>query len=123
MDHLATLRLADGFWYIGTPYSKYPFGIDSAFIAACRITAKLIAAGVPAYSPISHTHPVALHGKMDPLDHSIWMPADAPMMRAAHGLIVVTLPTWEISYGISLEIEAFKAAGKPVLYLDPEDLA
>lgn len=109
------------YYYLATPYSKYPEGIEAAFIAACKITAKLIAAGTPVYSPIAHTHPVAIHGGMDPLDHNIWLPADKPLMDGALGLIVAKLPSWESSYGISVEIEAFKKAGKPIRYLEPED--
>lgn len=107
------------FWYLATPYSKYPAGIEAAFVLAAENTAHLIRAGVPVYSPIAHTHPIAVHGGIDPLDHSIWLPADAPLMAAASGLIVLTAETWEVSYGISVEIAAFKAAGKPILYMAP----
>lgn len=106
----------DGFWYVGTPYSKYPGGIDLAFKVTCRITAEFIRRGVPVFSPIAHSHPVAVHGGIDPLDHKIWLPADAPMVRAAHGLIVVQMDTWAESVGLRHEIEAVKAAGKPVLF-------
>ena len=120
---LDRLKLAsESFWYLATPYSKYPTGIEEAFRVACRATGKLILAGVPVYSPIAHTHPIAIYGGIDPFDYGIWIPADAPMMRAAHGLIVLKLPTWEISYGISEEIKEFSEAGKPIEYLDPEDL-
>ena len=107
------------YWYLATPYSKYPSGIEAAFEMACRAVAPLIRAGVPVFSPIAHTHPVAMHGRIDPLDHSIWLPADAPMMQAAHGLIVYRAESWERSYGIGEEIKAFQAAGKPIHYLDP----
>lgn len=121
--HFTSLSLAGaGYWYLATPYSKFPAGLDAAHACACKATAKLIAAGVPVYSPIAHTHPVAVHGGMDPLDHKIWMPADKPMMVAAHGLIVLMMATWDDSYGISVEIKEFTAAGKPIIYLDPEEL-
>jgi hypothetical protein len=108
-----------GFWYLATPYSKYPGGIEAAFHLAAENTAHLIRAGVPIYSPIAHTHPIAIHGGIDPLNHSIWLPADAPLMEAASGLIVLTAETWEASYGISVEIAAFKAAGKPIFFMVP----
>lgn len=107
------------FWYLATPYSKYPDGLEAAFRAACEQTALLIRAGVPVFSPIAHTHPVAMAGNMDPLDHSIWLPADEPMMKAAHGLIVCKLPSWERSYGIECERIAFEGAHKPVIYMEP----
>jgi hypothetical protein len=107
------------FWYLATPYSKYAAGIEQAFIDACRETALLIRAGVPTFSPIAHTHPIAMHGDIDPLAHEIWLPADRPMMDAASGLIVCQMEGWEASYGIGVEIETFKAAGKPVVYMTP----
>lgn len=107
------------YWYLATPYSKYPGGLEAAFVLACKATADLIRAGVRVYSPIAHTHPVALHGEIDPYDHGIWLPADQPFMDAAKGVIVLRAETWEQSYGIKCEIAAFEAAGKPVIYMDP----
>jgi len=109
------------FWYLATPYSKYPGGLDAAFEEAAKTTAKLIRLGMRIYCPIAHTHPVARYGKIDPYDHAIWLPADKPFMDAAAGLIVVKMPSWEESYGISEEIKAFKAAGKPVMFMEWDD--
>lgn len=108
------------FFYLATPYSKWKAGIDDAFELACREAARLIKAGVPTYSPIAHTHPIAKIGGIDPLAHDIWLPADRPMMDAAVGLIVLRADGWEDSYGIAEEIKVFKAAGKPIFYMDPE---
>ena len=110
------------YFYLATPYSKYPEGIEAAFRDACRVTARLIRAGVPVFSPIAHTHPVAVYGDIDPLDHSIWLPADAPMMKGAWGLIVAHLDSWATSYGIKVEIEEFAKAGKPICHLEEDVL-
>jgi hypothetical protein len=107
------------YWYLATPYSKFPGGLDAAFRLACEAAGLLIRAGVPVHSPIAHTHPVAIACGMDPLDHSIWLPADKPMMDAASGLIVLRAESWERSYGISVEIDEFRDAGKPILFMDP----
>jgi hypothetical protein len=107
------------YWYLASPYSKHPLGIEEAFREACRATADLIRAGVRVYSPIAHTHPVAVHGGIDPYAHDIWLPADEPFMNAASGLIVLRAESWEISYGIGEEIKAFKAAGKQIVFMDP----
>lgn len=107
------------FWYLATPYSKFPGGLDEAFKVACKAAADLIRAGVRVYSPIAHTHPVAIHGGIDPYDHGIWLPADKPFMDLARGLVVLKAESWEKSYGISVEIEEFKKAGKPIVYMYP----
>jgi hypothetical protein len=107
------------YWYLASPYSKYPDGIRAAFEDVCKQTALLIRHKIPVYSPIAHTHPVAIHGALDPYAHDIWLPADEPLMHGAKGLIVCQMPTWDISYGIGVEIKAFEAAGKPVVYMTP----
>jgi hypothetical protein len=109
----------DSYWYLASPYSKYPDGLDAAFEEVCRAAALLIRAGVRVYSPIAHTHPIAKYGNIDPYDHGIWLPADEPFMKKGCGLIVLRAKSWEISYGISVEIERFTEAKKPLVYMDP----
>ena len=111
-----------GDWYLGTPYSKYPGGIEEAFICACRQAAFLVRAGIPVYSPIAHTHPIAVYGGIDPLDHRIWLPADRPKMDQSRGLIICKMPTWGQSDGIQHEKATFRAAGKPVIYMTPGEV-
>lgn len=105
--------------YVGTPYTKYPGGIEPAFVDACKLTARLVEAGLNVYSPIAHTHPLAIHGGLDPLDHKLWLGFDAAIMAKSDAMIVAMMPTWETSYGIKHEIQTFTDAGKPVFYLDP----
>jgi hypothetical protein len=107
------------YWYLASPYSKFPDGLQAAFEVVSANAALLIQHKVPVYSPIAHTHPIAVHGGMDPLDHSIWLPADLPLMRAAMGLIVCKMATWEKSYGIGEEIKEFTALGLPIIYMEP----
>lgn len=110
------------FYYLATPYTKYPGSIEAAFIAACEQTAVLLRAGLSIFSPIAHSHPVAIHGNIDPLAHDIWLPFDGAMMDAACGIIVCKLPTWDQSRGVSHEIETFVKAGKPVIYMEPGEV-
>jgi hypothetical protein len=107
------------FWYLATPYSKYPGGIVRAFSDACREAALLIRAGIPVYCPIAHTHPIAIHGDIDPFDHKIWLAADHTFMESAKGLIVCRLVGWDKSYGIGVEIEHFQKSGKRIVYMIP----
>ena len=105
--------------YVATPYSKYPGGLDEAFKDAASITGRLIKAGLNVYSPIVHSHPCALYGKIDPHNHDIWLPYNATMMDKSEALLVIKMFTWESSVGIAHEIEWFNNARKPVHYLDP----
>lgn len=112
------LRDVDGFWYVATVYTKHRGGIDEAAREAAQVMAWLLKRGVPCFSPICHTHPIAIEGNLDPLDHGFWLPADEPMMRAAHGLIVTMMDGWEDSFGISAERAMFASMGKTVVFLD-----
>jgi len=113
----------EGFWYLATPYSKYQHGITAAFSVACSASARLIERGLAVYSPIAHSHPVASIGGLDPLDHSLWMPLNEPMMRAAHGLFVLEMPGWDTSKGVAAEIDNFRKQDKPIKYITWPGLA
>jgi hypothetical protein len=119
MNHIPQGTLA----YLATPYTKYPAGIEAAFRDAASLAAELLRSGISVYSPIAHCHPLSVHGGIDPLDHSIWIPFDAAMMRAADVLIVAHMEGWQESYGVAHEIDVFTKAGKPIYDLDLGTLA
>jgi len=110
------------FWYLASPYSKFPGGINAAFDQVVQARGLLIRAGIPCFSPIIHSHPVAIACGLDPHDHSIWLPAEEPIMRCATGLIMLRMESWEISYGMGVERKAFEEAGKPIVWMDPGKL-
>ena len=110
------------YWYLASPYSKYPYGLSSAHLHACRACVLLITAGIPVFSPIAHSHPIAMTGGLDPLDHDIWLPADKPMVEAAGGLIVLKLEGWSRSIGVAEEIEGFAEMNKPIVYMEPGEV-
>lgn len=107
-------------WYLATPYTNFDYGLDLAFVEACKTAADLIKLGYSVFSPIVHSHTIAYHGKMDPTDHAMWMAIDAPFMERCDGLIVATIKGWSQSKGVRFEIDWFQKAGKPVRYFDPE---
>lgn len=107
------------YWYLGSPYSKYPDGIERAFELVCTNAGLLIRCGVPVYSPIAHCHPIARNANIDPHNHRIWLPANALMMAGAKGLIVLKLKTWEQSYGLAFEMREFETWDKPIIMMNP----
>lgn len=111
-----------GLAYLATPYTRYPAGIERAFTDAAKLAARLLHAGVKVYSPIAHTHPLAVYGDLDPLDHSIWLPFDEAMMAKADVLIVARMEGWAASKGIAHEIQYFADRHKPIFDLDPVTL-
>lgn len=108
--------------YIASPYSKYPGGIQKAFEDVCRLTARLVRNGVRVYSPIAHTHPIAIHGGLNPFDHSLWLPFDESLMRVSQALLVAKMEGWQESDGVNEEIKIFERDGKQIHYLEPNSL-
>lgn len=108
--------------YLATPYSKYPAGLTMAFVDASRLTGRLMGLGYRAYSPIAHTHPIAMYANIDPYSHAIWLPFDGIMMDKSDVIMVAKMAGWEKSFGIKHEIDVFALAGKPRYSVDPETL-
>jgi hypothetical protein len=107
-----------GLVYLATPYTKYPAGFHMAAVDAARIAADLMRAGVKVYSPIVHTHPLALYGNLDPLDHSIWLPFDETIMNLSDACCIgADMAGWETSFGVGHEISTFWRQEKPVYRL------
>jgi len=106
-------------FYLATPYTLYPKGIEAAYRLACENAAILVRGGVAVFSPIAHTHGVAVHGGIDPKDHQFWLAADAPLMRVCDALIVLKGEGWHESKGVMREIGTFRRMGKQVFWMDP----
>lgn len=104
--------------YVCTPYTKYAHGHDAAAYDAAEVTARLMDLGIAAFSPIAHSHYVARVGRLDKIDHDFWQRMDAPWVRLAEACVVVKMPGWEDSAGVQHEIAEFRAAGKPVVFMD-----
>jgi hypothetical protein len=109
--------------YLASPYTKYKPGIWQAYMEAARIAGVLTGLGVQVYSPIAHSHPLALYGNLDPLDGKLWQRVDAPFLALCDECLVAKMDGWQESSGVTHEIAEFKKAGKPVRYLDPKTLA
>lgn len=108
-----------GLVYLASPYSKYPRGIEQAFIDISVIAARLLQEGVKVYSPIAHTHPLALYSGLDPLDHNIWLTFDEAIMERSDACVVAMMEGWDTSKGVEHEIKFFQARTRPVHLLDP----
>ena len=102
-----------GLWYLAHPYSGDHL---KNFKKVNIIAAKLIKQGIMIYSPISHTHPIAYDGKLDPDDHDLWLKLDRQFMEHCEGLILCD--GWEFSFGCRFEYNYFKDRDKPIHYIE-----
>jgi len=105
--------------YLASPYSSDDLAVrDARFEAVCREAARLMQGGVHAYSPIAHTHPIAMRGDL-PTDWAFWESYDRVMIDAATEVWVLMLDGWQESRGVAAEIKIADEAGKPVRYVTP----
>ena len=104
------------YFYLATPYSRYPHGLRAAWQEACRNAAILAEAGVPIFSPIAMTYGMENYLNKD---HAFWMGVDRPMMESAKGCIMCRMQSWDVSRGMAQELQIFQEAGKPVIWMDP----
>jgi hypothetical protein len=107
--------------YIATPYTRYEGGnIELAFREAARISAALMVAGIDVFSPIVHSHPLALYGEgVDALDRNFWLNRYEIFMARCDALIVVEMKDWKESIGIAHEIKFFLERKRTIFQLDP----
>ena len=105
--------------YLASPYSHADAAIrEERFHAACVAAAQLMRAGNVVYSPIVHSHPIALHGL--PTDWRFWERHDREQLVRCDEVVVLTIDGWRESEGVQAEIRIAAEHGKPVRYLEPE---
>jgi hypothetical protein len=105
--------------YLACPYShKDPAVKVQRFEAVNKVAAKLMAEGNYIFSPISHTHPIALAGSL-PGGWDYWEGYDRTIIACCCKIIVLRLPGWELSTGVQAEIKIGQELGIPVEYIDP----
>lgn len=107
------------FWYLASPYSKFPNGLEAAFRVAVQACGLFVKAKIPVFSPIVHCHFIADDCHIDPHDHLIWLPAMEPIMRRARGLIMLRAMSWEQSHGMRMEQLEFAKMDKITISMDP----
>ncbi len=113
--------MAAAFFYLATPYSRYPHGKEMANHVACEVAARCFKAGILVFAPIPATHAIATIGGLDG-SFDTWEQFDVAMMSAADGLIVVKMEGWDRSDGIAREIQWCHEHGKPVIFMEEDGL-
>ena len=94
---------------------------EARFEAACRATAALIRQGKTVLSPIVHSHPLCRFGL--PGDWGFWQGVDLQYLAVCSEVVVLKLDGWQQSQGVQAEIAMARALGKPVSFIEPNDVA
>lgn len=109
--------------YLASPYTHDDEIVRlSRFRQARRVTALFVLADIPVFSPIVHGHTLLseLEGYAN-LDWAFWARQCEPMLRAAHQIVVLCLPGWSTSSGVSYELDLASTLGIQVSYLFYDD--
>lgn len=107
--------------YIATPYSHPdPAVMERRFLEVNRFCAGLMKEGVHVYSPISHTHPIAVCGDL-PRGWDFWEQYDRIMLAACRKIIVFCQEGWLESKGVKAELEIAVELGLAVEFFYPPD--
>ncbi len=107
-------------FYLATPYSHIDSAVRVArFKAVNRLAAKLMCKGLNIYSAISHTHPIAVSGRL-PKEWEYWKNLDTIMLSKCIGIIIYTQPGWQSSKGVIAEIEIAEKLGLSISHLRPQ---
>ena len=104
--------------YVATPYSHDdPQVREQRFLRVNKFCAKLMSEGIMVFSPISHTHPIALAGEL-PKDWAYWEQYDRTMLCMCGALVVYMQDGWEESTGVHNEIELAHKLKLPIQYVE-----
>lgn len=106
--------------YLGLPYSDDdPLVEDWRASISDRVAADLTKQGRIIFAPISAWHHIAKKYKL-PGTFEYWLKLDEEFIKASKKLLIITLPGWQESTGVSEEIKLAKKYSIPIDYIDPE---
>jgi hypothetical protein len=108
--------------YLSAPYNHSKFWVvENRMRYVERALAHYAAAGVPATSPLLMHHCLNTGIKL-PSTFEFWEKLCADYWVKCDSLVVLTLPGWKDSEGVRKELSRAKRDGKPVSYLDVEEI-
>lgn len=103
--------------YLASPHSHPdPAVREERYEAALQATARLIACGVVVYSPIAHFHEIAKRHSL-PNGWAFWQAADRALIVRCSRVIVLQIPGWRESKGITAELEFARDLKIPIWYM------
>jgi hypothetical protein len=104
--------------YLACPYSHEDPAIRQArFEQVNKYAGEMMLEGLLIFSPISHTHPIAVQCEL-PKGFDFWEKFDHAWIEWCDELWVLKLPGWETSVGVNAEIKIAKKLGKGLKFLE-----
>lgn len=111
------------YYYISNPYNGTDEEKEDRARVASKACAALLKKGIHAWSPIVHNHAMMKDHEFSLEERrSLILDFDFSLLRAARGMIVLTIDGWDRSYGVRAELNLCRELSIPVQYLSPADL-
>ena len=105
--------------YLAVPYSHDDRDIMLArFRMVSKVAGQLIRAGNLVYSPISHSHPMALESIVG-TTYEDWRELDEFYLLRSDVFMILTIDGWRESKGMVEEIKFATDNAKPIILLPP----
>lgn len=103
--------------YLASPYS-HPDELvrHERFERLLAVVAQFMNEGYLVFSPIAHSHPVAVRHDL-PGDWEFWKRIDAAFISVCGAVWVLCIEGWRESKGVAAEIEIAREMGKPVYFI------
>ena len=100
--------------YLASPYSApIPAMSRRRFEIVCECAGFLMAGGLHVFSPIAHSHPIAISCNLG-LGWDYWAEFDRKMIEMCDQFAVLMLPAWEDSVGVRAEIQIARELGRVI---------
>lgn len=104
--------------YLASPYSHPDAAVrQSRYEAACEAAGVLARHGYHVFSPIAHSHGIALHGGTGG-SWEDWERQDLVMLAKASAFVLLPLEGWKESHGVRVEAEHAARQGLPMLVME-----
>jgi hypothetical protein len=106
--------------YLANPYSGTKEIQQERFELACKAASWLMREfpHLNVFSPIVHSHPLHVIGNLRG-DWTFWERIDREYISLSHLMVVLDLPGWEKSVGVTAELKIAAEQKIPVVHLDP----
>lgn len=104
--------------YLASPYSHPEASMrEWRFKEACKAAVWLMAQGFMVFSPIIHSHQIALEGRL-PTGFDTYAEFDKRLIRASDVLAVYELAGWKESVGVQAELAYAASLGMRIWYFE-----
>ena len=106
--------------YLASPYSHSNISVRyKRYECVLQVAARLIKEGQLVFCPVVHTHPINIILGSEYWDFSRWKEFDLAMLDKCDELVIVRIPGWETSKGVTEETRYARQWDIPIRFVDP----